>query len=704
MEKKTIKKLFRRSGISVLLIALLFTFASTSTMATVSTRNTTAITPIIGGETEVYTVTEFQKAAADARVTKITLKDNLIFTDHQILERKTESDLTIDGAYMYAIYAGRSGNLLAPLDPTGNMSFEFKNFKSVTFTRIGLGGEAFGAFAYSLRPMTITFDNVVFTGPALAYIRAGVASQGIGRIVIRDSVIDLRKRIPDSADLSRAWYDFPSNAAQIGYGEIVLSGTVHIEKELPGGGRETDNEPVFKFLEKSAKLIVDPGAKVTVLNKSTATNSTGHTGLLQATCCWSALATRTLCLNHDLQFIVGEGADFTYTGSDGIINEGVGLTNFTVKENARVNMEVSIPYDTTVRNKTRVNRGSYLNTIDFNIMKNAEVNVTVKNDTRFSREAVVGVEHLTVNENATFRVVSPDNKTAENTLRFHGRNPSMYLDRPYEVLLYNGKPYDSRGETRAIAAGQNGDCCYLLVNCFHAASADIKFTFNGVSMNTWSDKDNNIPVDRSSLAVSTEKATTWSTGVAGEEYSFKADLSKSNMSLVKPEFSKATVRGFSSSSGTPIASSELKTFADKRIVQFIGTAEVKRPILKISHIVVTGSRLTSDLTTLSEVELEGNGVDPIVYEFNPDRYRNNLISLLNYRFNAYEKADYTGLYNVGTFDNLSEFASINTDDPTNYVLTVYPNDFGQYPAVNLYYAQHTKTYGDDPDYWYKSGV
>ena len=699
MSKSTKRGLFGRAGVLVIAAVLLITLIPMNVTATDSSKNTTAITPVIGGATEVYTPLEFQRAAADARVSTIVLRNNIVFEDFQYFERRTESNLTIDGADRYYLAVLRSGSCVNPLAPSCYVSLEFKGYYNLTFQNIGLSGEAFNAFVYSQKQLNLTFDNVTFSGPSLAYVNGCLSTYGMAEVLIKDSDITLRSRVPDSRDISRNCYLYPSSAVRIGYGNIVLSGDVNIQKLSPIS-KELDNEPVFAFRVKKAGLYVEPNANVNIVNESTASGSAHWSALMENTCC-----SLTTCLNHDLKFIVGRDAKFYYEGEGGTINEGVATTEFRAEQGSRVDMIVGIPRKTTCI-KCRVNRGSYFTTTDFTVMPSAEVNVIVKYDTLYAREAVVGLEHLMVNEDATLRIVTPDNETGENALRFHGKNPSMYIDRPDLVLFYNGhKLSNSKSPSRALSSAVVGDCCYLTV-CSHHCTKDIDFKFVGAGIRTWEMKDDPIPIERGTWIVDPEKSTTWSTGRRALTYTFTATIAKKDLQLLNPiVYDPGGYLTPIDNPAHPITG--LKTFNDKSVVEFNGSSAPKIVKMPIEYYHVYIHR--SEIFPAEIDEAEGNGVDPIVYDIDPDRY----LTPIRFLFNLNERSGYTGLYNVGTVDNLPSSASIAYDPATgHYTLTVYPVA-GVYETIKLFYAAKTTDIyyegepGEvedpvNPDYWYYS--
>jgi hypothetical protein len=124
----------------------------------------------------------------------------------------------------------------------------------------------------------------------------------------------------------------------------------------------------------------------------------------------------------------------------------------------------------------------------------------------------------------------------------------------------------------------------------------------------------------------------------------------------------------------------------------------------------------NNILTVNHEVVEGNGVDPIVYTVNPNKYRDYgpYVNPNNFIFNLYDNpgpADPTRA-KIGTMENLPPGATLVLDPMSgDYILTVYPTN-GVYPDIYLYYAlKSTDEYvistsyppiidTTNPDYWY----
>jgi hypothetical protein len=684
---------------------MLVGFAPSAAFGVVATKNTT-FPGTLNGVATVSTGADFVKAAADSAVTKIVLAEDITFDDFQRFERKTASGLVIDGAGGVGRY-GRPFRLAVtksaawdcPADPTGYVSLEFRNFKSVTFQNLTLYGEAFNGFAYSQKAIDFTFDRVSFDGPALAIVKNCLKSYGYAHVTIKDSDINLRGRNPKlKTDLC---YLYPSEAVEIGFGDVILDGAVNITKTPTALKRDLDldHDEIFYFREKEGNVIVKPGASVNILNKSDALKS----------CYWSGLIYKGCCL-ADLGLIIGEGATFNFETDGGIVTEN-GIKRFDVASGADVSFLVNVPHNKAGRaSLAACDNGSYFRSENINVAPGAKVDFVVRGDTLYAAEAVVGVNSLSVGEDATFRVVSPDNTVGNTVLRLHGSKPSIYFDRPEEVLLYNGNKTATKKSTivalAAAGACEGGDC----------ALKDIDFTFVGSGVRTWPNTANVVQIlDYSAWTLDLSGSKVWTTGTRSKAFTLKAGINKTNGNLVKPTVDNvADLLAFGSPSPAD-PSQGILTFGDKSVVQFNGSAAPRPRKIYIEYANVVNSRDIDGWESLKEtVVVEGDGVAPVVYNFDLDKYA---YTGRDFRFNLYDNPNRRpDGPPVGTMECLEarpDYLNPETGDPRVTValdeaarvgtLTIYPYK-GAYPGedsaapLQLWYALWT----DDvkPWYWY----
>jgi predicted heme/steroid binding protein len=150
------------------------------------------------------------------------------------------------------------------------------------------------------------------------------------------------------------------------------------------------------------------------------------------------------------------------------------------------------------------------------------------------------------------------------------------------------------------------------------------------------------------------------------------------------------------------ATDGIKSFLNKSVVQFNGSRgpqfiEVRERIVDASDV------STSDGETFI---LEGNGKDPIVFEFDTKKYESK-----DYQFNANENLYRAAeiIKNVGTRDNLKN-ADLYIDANGKGTLTIYPDNKGKYASQDLYFAliitfepNHPDRIGNPAYWWYQIG-
>ncbi|MDR0570579.1 MAG: hypothetical protein LBG71_05105 [Clostridiales Family XIII bacterium] len=699
MFKTNGKKTLSRVGVLALALIMTATAMGGSVFGAAKTTRGGTFNGAVDGVATVATAADFAKAAADSTVSKIVLAANITFDEFQAFDRTVLSNLVIDGSKglsgaegkPYMLNVTRSDSWVSEGEPSGHVSLEFKKFKSVTFQNIRLKGEAFNGFVYSNLATDFLFDNVCFDGPALAMVRSAEA-KGYARVTIKDSKLNLRTRN------SGANYLYPSEAVEIGHGDVILEGEVTIVKE-PGEKDDLDHDEIFYFKKETGNLIVAPNAKVEIKNLSRAATSDY----------WSGLIYR-VGSNCNINFIVKEGADFYFHTDGGVLTEH-GIKTLSVAEGANVKLSVNAKYKASLTSVD--SQGSYLRADEIIVAPAARLDVIAtnkgvspNNKAKYEKEAVVGVNLLKVGKDATFRVASPDNTVRQVALRIHGNaNPAIQLDRPEEVLLYNG---NKTAPAMALKAGDR--------NGGNAQNFGIEFVGAGIS--AWSSAGK-VAIDENTWEVDPAGASVWSTGLRDKTFTFKTTIDKGNGNLTNS--SVTAENGVTLSDVSPADGvNGLKTLNDKSVILFNGftapkTLETKQVRLNLisKYILDKWHNVPEDLWIKDFVDFEANGVDPIVYNFKTygQNGRGNDYGphpahpeLGVFKSNLYDRPQnerFPGRASLGTVEGIKALAdkcggsySI-TGFGNDFTLVLWPNAQGVYPGEDgsqlvMYYALMTE--------------
>ncbi|MDR0425094.1 MAG: hypothetical protein LBH39_06585, partial [Clostridiales Family XIII bacterium] len=466
---------------------------------------------------EVATFEEFRNAVRDDSVAIVELNDDIVIEKKMDVTRK--NDLIIDGKSIYRIveYYG------IPY-AVGDYTLTFRGtYKNIVFQNLGMQGMTYGASVYApVANATVSFINVSYRGPALYY--------GINKgntCVLRDCEIVL--------DTYGTKATYTSEVVH-GY-NVEMLGTVNIVKRAAKGD---DHDEIFYLSEPGGDLIVGDGAVVNIENKSKAGSSRY----------WSGLVFAAGGQGNTHKLIVGKNARFSYTGIGGCVVEEWPLEAFEIGEGAVVEMTLSVPPGKT--NYAGADNGAYFSADKITLGNGATWDYVLMNDPERSTESMLGVGELIVGQGANLRVKAPKNTHADNLVLLVGPNPKVRLDRPGEVLFYNGNR--AAKNTWALAGGRVG-YGYGMTN---AGKSIIEFTGGGISV--W-------PVTGKAIGINgwdvENTATMRQWGVkAGETFSLRANMGYegdiSNLTVVGTEPAPAGIAG------------DLKTFKNMSVIRFEG--------------------------------------------------------------------------------------------------------------------------------------
>jgi hypothetical protein len=385
----------------------------------------------------------FENAVKDDTVTEITLGSDITIPKKISVKRST--DLIIDGNNK--TYTLIEDQTLPANASDYTMTFA-GSYQNLTFRNIKMQGHSYGASVSApVENVRVLFDNVEYLGPALY---RGVSKGNTG--VLKDSDITLQ--------VLSSKVKYTSEAMHVSNAE--LTGNVRIKK-MPSQGNDYDE--IFYFPNADGRLIVDKNADVRIENLSAAVGSRYWSGLLYI----DGGAANTHA------FVVREGARFSYEGMGGCIIEQWPLDEFLIEKGAKVDMRLSIP---SGKSKFKVNdNGAYLRAKRIVLEEGAALHYALTGDVEYHREAMLGVDDLTVGEGAVLRVKAADNATAENIVRFYGNNPRMTLNKPEDVLFYNGA--QTTLPNAALSVAQKGDGYNV------SAAAPIALSFTGKGISAW---------------------------------------------------------------------------------------------------------------------------------------------------------------------------------------------------------------------------
>ncbi|MDR2132882.1 MAG: hypothetical protein LBP30_05985 [Clostridiales Family XIII bacterium] len=487
-----------------------------------------AITP---GAVTVSDFKSFEAAVKDDSVKEIVIDADI--TIERKIEATRNNDLTIRGADKSILLIEDEKLPANALDFT--MTFR-GNYKNITFSAIEIHGHSYGASVNApVRGARVVFDNVRYIGPALYH---GVVEGNTG--VIKDSAITLRVRNEKVRYTSEAMHAF----------NVELVGDVRITKEEESG---EDYDEIFYFSLPEGDLIVAENADIKIANLSKAAGSAYWSGLL--------FIEGGNANKHS--FVVKDGARFSYDGVGGCVLEQWPLDKFTIGKKAEVNMRLSVPGGKSMFR--RDDNGAYFRAKDIVLAEGAVWNYILRGDAGERRDALLGAENLTVGEGAVLRAKAPENVKGEDLLRFYGKKPRVTLNKPKEVLLYNGARTST--PVSAISAAQAGDGYGV------SAAGPIELDFMGKGIRAWDVGKEKIGIDDNWKVDTAAAHGEWGVPAAqGHLFTLTAAVGGDG-ALIHPN-SKPHAGSAPPNPDPADPQRGLKSFANKSVIQFDGEGHI----------------------------------------------------------------------------------------------------------------------------------
>jgi len=250
-------------------------------------------------EAHVGTFAELRTAMENAVVTQINLTDDITLPRGSITLNQNKSHLTINGnGFTITQHSSNATADVIRLTRSGNLTdITFQNINIVGRNNSGFVTVSSGA---AFRNVTLTFDNVTYSGPQLV-------SSPDSRVILRDSDLTLAEgHLRKSGELVKAT-------------NIVLEGNVNIVNTAGGKGS------TFRVFRASGSFVVAEDANVNVENGTTASKKT------------SGFVTFS---NKNSTFTFADNSTFNYTGS-GIFLTGKPVRLVYVGTLAQVHIETS---------------------------------------------------------------------------------------------------------------------------------------------------------------------------------------------------------------------------------------------------------------------------------------------------------------------------------------------------------------------------
>jgi hypothetical protein len=486
-----------------------------------------------GAVVTVKDFASFETAVKDDGVAEVVIDADI--TIERKIEATRNNDLTIRGA--------DKSHLLIEDEklPANAMDFTMTfrgNYKNITFSAIGIKGHSYGASVNApVKDARVVFDNVTYVGPALYH---GVVTGNTG--VIKDSDITLRVLNEKVKYTSEAMHAF----------NVELVGNVRITKEEESG---EDYDEVFYFSLPDGDLTVAENADVKIVNLSKAAGSVYWSGLL--------FIEGGNANKHS--FVVRDGARFGYDGAGGCILEQWPLDKFAIGKGAEVNMRLGVPGGKSMFR--RDDNGAYFRAKEIVLAEGAVWNYTLRGDVGERRDALLGAENLTVDENAVLRVKAPENVKGEDILRFYGKKPRMTLNKPKEVLLYNGARTFT--PVSALSAAQAGDGYGVL------AAGPIELNFTGKGIRAWNAGKEKIGIDDNWKVDTAAAHGEWGVPASqGNLFTLTAAVGNDGALIDPSSKPHAGSAPPNPDPADPHPQRGLKSFANKSVIQFDGEGHI----------------------------------------------------------------------------------------------------------------------------------
>ena len=250
------------------------------------------------GGTPVANFTQLKAALEDAVTTEIVLTDNILIEKKAVTINPNKASLVIDGNNKIIIDAD-----INSLTYTLHLAAK-KTLKNIVLKNaIIMGRNKYGLITVpdgsSFSDVTITYENVTYTGPQMIWAR-------YSNVIIKDCNINVA---PGYCNLVSYLVEAMN---------VTLLGNVQINKQVAGNCNE-----LFQ-INYQGKMVIGANAVVNVLNGYDGTNTllTSKSGFVYFSTCKSSM-------------IFESGCKFTYTGMYAF-QDGCALANLIVNSGADV--------------------------------------------------------------------------------------------------------------------------------------------------------------------------------------------------------------------------------------------------------------------------------------------------------------------------------------------------------------------------------
>jgi hypothetical protein len=251
---------------------------------------------------DVATFAQLKAAVESATTTHIRLTANIDFPLSSVSINTAKPELVIDGngytwkdsnsaSYLYALRYTKKGNL-----------------KNITIQNMNIVGRNYYGMitiddSTTFSDVTVTFDNINYTGPGLSWGRKS-------HFVIRDSsIMIIPSRICPAHEVFECL-------------RVRLEGVVNIVKNAPSSCEE-----LFWITGSNGGVTIATGANVNVSNNQLSPSKTLCSGMVYYS-----------CLN--IYFVFEDFSKFTYVGNN-LFQEGDSIDKLTVGKNAEVNITLN---------------------------------------------------------------------------------------------------------------------------------------------------------------------------------------------------------------------------------------------------------------------------------------------------------------------------------------------------------------------------
>lgn len=249
--------------------------------------------PALAAPVTVSTFTEFKVALEDSTTTYIQFANDIQLEKKAVAINPAKPELVIDGGgYTLTGYNSSSRTYTLNLHKKGVL-------KEITFQNMDIVGTTYyGIIAIddssSFNDVTVTFDQVNFTGPALAWVRKST-------FVLRDSdVLIVPSESSSAHEVAEALH-------------VRLEGKVNIVKDAP-----KSSEELFWITGSTGGVAVAEGAIVNVSNNQNG-SKTNHSGFVHFSCASLYIHFENDCVFNYVGnnlFQQGDSVDDLYVGQN----------------------------------------------------------------------------------------------------------------------------------------------------------------------------------------------------------------------------------------------------------------------------------------------------------------------------------------------------------------------------------------------------